>query len=84
MVDLMHCLTNLLLFNIPLSYCYTNYNSSILYCLSSGDIIFSVVTLSASTSVLLFCHSLADFLETLSILSVTLLPVISPATSAVF
>ena len=40
---LMHCLTNLLFFGIPLL-CYdTNLNSSIIYCLSSGDMyIFNV------------------------------------------
>ena len=39
MVDLMQlrCLTNLLFLYIALLYCYTNLNSSIICCLSSGD-----------------------------------------------
>ena len=37
MVDLMCCLTNLLFFDISLLYCYSNLNSSIICCLSSGD-----------------------------------------------
>ena len=37
-VDLMLCrLKNLLFFDIPLLYCYTNLNPSIICCLSSGD-----------------------------------------------
>ena len=35
--DLMRCLKNLLFFDIPLLYFYTNLNSLIIYCLSSGD-----------------------------------------------
>ena len=37
MVDLMRCLTNLLFFDIPLLYCYTDLNSSIICCLCSGE-----------------------------------------------
>ena len=37
MADLMHYLTNLLFFDVPLLYCYTNLNSSIVLCLSSED-----------------------------------------------
>ena len=70
MVDLTHCLTNLLNFDIPLLYYYTSFNSSIICCLSSGDMyLFLGVTFSASTSVSLFCTSFADFFETLVILS---------------
>ena len=36
MVYLMHCLKNLLFFDILLLYCYTTLNSSIICCLSSG------------------------------------------------
>ena len=36
----MRYLTNLLFFDIPLLYCYTNLNSPIICCLSSGDIYF--------------------------------------------
>ena len=38
-------LTNLLFFDIPLLYCYTNLNSSIIYCLSSGDMNLIFLTL---------------------------------------
>ena len=37
MVDLARGLTNLLFFDIPLLYCYSDFNSSIIYSLSSGD-----------------------------------------------
>ena len=37
MVDLMHCLTGSLFFNIPLLY-YVNLNSSVICCLSPVDI----------------------------------------------
>ena len=43
MVDFMLCfLTNLLFFDIPLLYCYTNLNSSIICCLPSGDMYLSL------------------------------------------
>ena len=72
-------------FDIPLLYCYTNLNSSIIYCLSSGDMyLFLGVALSTSTSVLSFGNSSVDFFETLVILSAILLPIKSPAASAVF
>ena len=38
MVDLTHCLTNLLFCDVPLLYYYTNLNSSKMCCLFSGDI----------------------------------------------
>ena len=34
---MVHCISNLLFFDIPLSYYYTNLNSSIICCLFSGD-----------------------------------------------
>ena len=47
MVYLIHRLTNLLFFDITLLYCYTNFNSPIICCLSSGDmyLIFLMLTL---------------------------------------
>ena len=73
------------IFDIPLLYCYTNLNSSIIYCLSSGDMyLFLGVALSTSTSVLSFGNSSVDFFETLVILSAILLPIKSPAASAVY
>ena len=51
MVDLMHFLTNLLFFNIPLLHCYTSLNSSITCCLSSGDMyLFFVASISLLVS----------------------------------
>ena len=46
--------------------------------------LFLGVALSKSTSVSLFYNSLADFFETLVILSAILLPIRSPVASAVF
>ena len=84
MVDLInYCLTNLLFFDIPLLYYYTNLNSSIICCLSSGDmyLFFGMsfgLALPASDSLF------GVFLETFVILSAILLPVKSPVASAVF
>ena len=85
MADLMHCLANMLFFDIPLLYCYTSLDSSIICCLSSGDkYLFLAVALSTSTSVSSFGNFLVDFLETLVILSAILLPLKSPVASIVF
>ena len=85
MVDLMYRLANFLFFDILLLFCYTNLNSSIICCLSSGDIyLFLGLALSTSTSVSLFCNSLEDVFETFLILSSILLPIKSPIASAVF
>ena len=85
MVDLMHCLTNLLFFDIPLLYYYTNHNSSIICCIFSGDIYLSF-GVSESSFASLFCERnfVLDFFETLLILSTILLPTESPVASAVF
>ena len=42
MVDLVYCLTKLLFFDIPLLYYHINLGSSIISCLSSGDIYLSL------------------------------------------
>ena len=87
MVDLMHCLTNSLFFGIPLLYYYTSLNSSIIFCLSSGDMyLFLGVVISTSFSfVSSFGNSFVDFFfGTLVILSTILLPIKSPVASAVF
>ena len=88
MINLMfRCLANFLFFDIPLLYCYTNLNSSIICCLSSGDIYLFFGTslgLTLSTSVLLLCNSFGDFFEALVILSAILLPIKSPVASADF
>ena len=72
----MHCPINLLFFDIPSLYCYTNLNSSIICCLFSGDMYLVFV---ASISLLV-----SDIFETLVILSAILLPIKSPVASAVF
>ena len=86
MVDLMHCLTNLLFFDIPLL--YTTRNLSIICCLFSGDMYLSFGT-SISLLASLLCECFEDFfgcnfVETLVILSAILLPIKSPVASAVF
>ena len=42
MVDLVHYLTHLLLFDISLLYYYISLRSSIIFCLSAGDIYFNL------------------------------------------
>ena len=64
MVDLVYYLTNLLLFDISLLYYYINLRSSIIFCLTSGDIYLSLgISLSCSfvTAFELFC---GKFFET--------------------
>ena len=83
MVDLMHCLTNLLFFDIPLSY-YYKLNSSIISCHSSGD-----MYLFCGASISSFCNSIecnsdGDIFETLVILTAILLGIKSLVASAVF
>ena len=84
MVDLMHCLTNLLLFDIRLLYYDTNLNLPIIRCLFSGDIYLSF-GICVSWLALLFWeyNSFGDF-KILVILSGILFPINSPDTSAVF
>ena len=64
MADLVYCLTNLLFLDVPLLSYYINLESSIFFCLSSGDIYLSLgITLSCSfvnVSELLYC----EFFET--------------------
>ena len=75
MVDLMRLrLLNLLFFSIPLLY-YASFNSSIIFCLSIGDI-----HLSFGISLL---TSSCDFFDVLVILSAILLPIKSPVPFAV-
>ena len=63
MVDLMHCLKNLLFFDIPLLYCYIHLRSSIIFCLSSGDTYLSLrISLSYSFVIVsgLFCGQVVE------------------------
>ena len=77
----MHHLSNLLFFGIPLLYYYFNLNSSIIFCLSCGDIyLYSGISLLNAFE----CSSLSVFFEILAISSAILLPTRSPVASAVF
>ena len=83
MVDLTRCLTNLLFFDIPLLYCYSNLNSSIICCLSSGDMyLFFGTSISLLASLFFECNSTEcsaeDFFETLVILSAFSFSIKSP------
>ena len=82
MVDLMRHLSNLLFFGIPLLYYYIDLNSSIICCLSFGE-----VYLSFGHSLLTSfdcISSLRDFFGALVILSAILLPTKSPVAAAAF
>ena len=78
MVDLMYCPINVLFFNIALLY-YVNISSSIIFCLSSGDL-----HLSFGMYVSFKLFSECNFLDELLILSTVLIPIKSPVASAVF
>ena len=86
MVHLMHHLSHLLDFGILLLYYCINLNSSIICCLSPGDIYLSFcISLLASFDDGSFeCNSCRDFFQTLVILSPFLLPIKSPVASVVF
>ena len=90
MVDVIHCLTNLLFFDIPLLYYYTNFNSLITCFPFSGDMYLSF-GISDSPVASLFCERsstkcsfLREFLEIFVLSSAILLPIESPVASAVF
>ena len=79
--DLKYCLANLLFFDIPLLYFYTNLSSSIICCLFSGDISFFWYFY----FVLIFWEQFFRRLfETLVISSAILYPIKSSVVSAVF
>ena len=84
----MHHLSNLLIFGIPLLYYYINLNSSIICCLSCGDIYLSFdISLLASFDDNSFqWNSFGDFFECNSIqILVILSPILLPIKSfAVF
>ena len=89
MVDLVCYQTNLLFYDIPLLYCYTNLNSTIICCLSSGDMYLffgTSISLLASS----FFERVGDF-QTLVIFSAIflpiklyILPILSPVAFAAF
>ena len=82
MVDLVYRLLNLLFFGIPLLY-YVRFNSSIIFCLSLGEIYLSFgISLLTSSGCI---SSLYDFYEGFAIiLSAILLPIKSLVAFAVF
>ena len=87
MFDLIHCLTNLLFFDIPLLYCYANLNSSTICFVSPEDMYLffgKSFGLDLSASVSSFGNSLVDFFETLVASSAILLPIKSSVPSVVF
>ena len=77
---MIHYLANLL-FGIPLLYYYINLNSSIIFCLSCGDIYLSF---GISLLTTFECGSLVGFFEILVILSAIKLSTRSPVASAFF
>ena len=84
MVDWMHCLKNLLLFDIPLLYCYINLRSSITFYLSSGDTCLSLDISLLSSFVLVSEYFCSEVFETFVILSAILSPIKLPIATAVF
>ena len=77
---MMHHLTNLLFFGIPLLYYYINLNSSIIFCLSCGDIYLSFgISLLAAFE----CDSLAGIFKILLLFAIVL-PTKSQVASDVF
>ena len=77
----MHHLTDLLFFGIPLLYYYINLNSSIIFCLSCGDVYLSFGISLVTT----FGYgSLVGFFEILLILFAIIFPTKSPVALAFF
>ena len=84
MFDLIHYLKKFSFLYVPLLSCYINLRTLIIFCLSSGDIYFSLgISVSCSFIVLskLFCSKL---IETFVILLAILLPTKLPVVSAFF
>ena len=84
MNDMVYCLIYLLFSNIPLWYFYIKLRSSIIFCISFGDIDLSLgISLPCSfvTVSKLFC---CEVFETFVILLSILLPMKSPVASVVF
>ena len=80
----MCCLTNLLLFDVPLLYYYINLKSSIIFCLSSGDL-YLCLGISLSCSVVTVSELFyRKFFKSFVILSAILLPKKSPVASSYF
>ena len=74
-------LSSLLFFVIALLYYHINLNSSIMFCLSCGDIYLSYGVLLLAS---LEGNSFEDSFDAFVILSATLLPIKSPGASTVF
>ena len=90
MVDLIDYLANLQFFDIPLLYCYTKFNLSIICCLIylflgvSTSLFCNYLECNSVDRSSSECNSFGDFFETRVIFSATLLPIKSPVASAVF
>ena len=82
----MHHLSSFIFFGILSLYYYINLNSSIICCLSCGDIYlsFGISLLASFNDNSIEWNSFGDFFETLVILSAMLLPIKSPVASTVF
>ena len=82
----MHHLSNLLFFGIRLLHYYINLNSSIICCLSCGDIYlsFGISLLASFEGEVLVCSSFRYSFEEFVILSAILLPIKSTVASAVY
>ena len=82
----MHHLPNLLFFGIPLFYYYINLNSSIICCLSFGDIYlsFGISLLTSVHDDSSWCGFFKDFFDAIVILSAILLPIKSLVASSGF
>ena len=78
--------SNLLFFDIPLLYYYINLNSSVICCLSCGEMYlsFGISLLASFEGNSVKCNYFGDFFEELVILSAILLAIKSPIASAVF
>ena len=84
MVDLMRRLSNSLFSGIPLLY-YVSFNSSIIFCLSLGEIYlsFGISLLTSSDRISSLCDFFDAGLSFAVILSAILLPIKSPVASVV-
>ena len=80
----MHYLTNLSFFGIPLLCYYINLRSSIIFCFYSGDINLSLGIYLSCPFVTVSELFYGKVFETLVTLLALLLPVKSPAASAIF
>ena len=84
MAELVYCLANLLYFDISLLCYYSNLRSSIIFCLSSGDIYLSLGNSLSRSFVTVSELICCKFFKSIVILSAYLLPIKSSVSSAYF